>query len=57
MLVWLYPLPQWRNEVRDVLGSLAAMAYKEVNHKPAVCKDNISPALIADLGVFGVWLP
>ena len=43
------------NEVRDALGDLAALRYREVVYEPIVCDgDENSPALIADLGVRGV---
>ena len=46
------------NEVRDALGDLAVLGYREVVREPIVCDgDNDSPALIADLGVRGVWIP
>ena len=49
---------QRHNEVRDALGDLAALGYREVVREPIVCDgDNDSPALIADLGVRGVWSP
>ena len=49
---------QCHNEVRDALGDLAALAYKDVIREPVVCKgDDGAPVLIADLGVRGVWLP
>ena len=49
---------QRHNEVRDALGDLAALGYREVVCEPIVCDgDNNSPALIADLGVRGVWIP
>ena len=49
---------QRHNEVRDALGDLAALGYREVVREPIVCDgDNDSPALIADLGVRGVWIP
>ena len=49
---------QRHNEVRDSLGDLAALGYRELVHEPIVCDgDNDSPALIADLGVRGVWIP
>ena len=49
---------QHHNEVRDALGDLAALGYREVVREPIVCVgDNDSPALIADLGVGGVWIP
>ena len=49
---------QRHNEVRDALGDLAALGYREVVREPILCDgDNDSPALIADLGVRGVWIP
>jgi len=40
------------------LGDLAALGYSEVVREPIVCDGNeVSPALIADLGVRGVWIP
>ena len=49
---------QRHNEVRDALGDLAALGYREVVCEPIVCnRDNDFPALIADLGVRGVWIP
>jgi len=49
---------QHHNEVRDALGDLAAFGYSEVVHEPIVCDGNeVSLALIADLGVRGVWIP
>jgi len=49
---------QCHNEVRDALGDLAALGYSEVVREPIVCDGNeISLALIADLGVRGVWIP
>ena len=41
------------NEVRDALGDIASMAYKDVVREPIVREANDSlgmPALIADLG-------
>ena len=49
---------QCHNEVRDALGDLAALAYKDVIREPVVCKGNDgAPELIADLGVRGMWFP
>ena len=49
---------QCYNEIRDVLGDLAALGYREVVHEPVVCDGNeVSLALIADLGVRRVWIP
>ena len=48
---------QHHNEVRDALGDLAALQYREVACEPIaiVCDgDENSPALIAVLGVRGV---
>ena len=48
---------QCHNEVR---GDLAALyiAYKDVIHQLIVCEGSDTvPALIADLGIRGVWLP
>ena len=51
-------ITQRHNEIRDSLGDRAAMGYWDVFHEPVVC-DGIgdSPALIADLGIRGVWIP
>ena len=48
---------QWHNEVRDALGDIASLAYKEVVREPVVreADDARIPALVADLGVKGVW--
>ncbi len=51
---------QRHNEVRDALGDIAAMAYKEVVREPIVRDADDArgiPALVADLGVRGVWQP
>ena len=51
---------QRHNEVRDALGDIAGMAYREVIREPIVRDANDSagiPALVADLGVRGVWQP
>ena len=46
------------NEIRDALGDLACLAYKNVVREPVVCdSDADGPGLIADLGVRGVWQP
>ena len=44
--------------MRDALGDLAALAYRDVIHDPIVQEggDGV-PALIADLGIRGIWLP
>ena len=42
----------------SIKGDLAALAYKDVIREPVVRKGNAEvPALVADLGIKGVWLP
>ena len=51
---------QRHNEIRDALGDLAAMRFKEVLREPVVRESDDTlgiPALIADLSVRGVWQP
>ena len=51
---------QCHNEVRDALGDLAAIVYKDVVREPIVQEADDSsgrPALIADLSIRGVWQP
>ena len=49
---------QQHNAVRDVLGDLAALAYKDVIRELVVrCGGAGTPALIADLGTHGAWIP
>ena len=51
---------QCHNEVRDVIGDLASLAYKEVVKEPIVQEANDAegvPSLIADLSIRGVWQP
>ena len=49
---------QQHNAVRDVLGDLATLAYKDVIRELVVhCGDANTPALIADLGAHGAWIP
>ena len=49
---------QRHNEVRYALGDLAALAYKDVIHELIVHEGSDTvPALIANLGIRGVWLP
>ena len=48
---------QHHNEVRDALGDLAALAYRDVIREPIVREGDDAPTLIADLGIRGVWLP
>ena len=44
------------NKIRDALGDLACLVYKDVVQEPVVCdSDADGPGLIADLGVRGVW--
>ena len=48
---------QCHNEVRDALGDLVALAYKDVICEPIVHEgSDTAPALIADFGIRGVWL-
>ena len=49
---------QQHNEVRDALGDIAALAYKEVVREPVVREADEArgiSALVADLGARGVW--
>ena len=51
---------QRHNEVRDAFGDLASIAFKDVIREPVVQEaDNARgiPALIADLGIRGIWQP
>ena len=49
---------QRHSKIRDALGDLATLGYREVVWEPLVSDgDDSSPALIADLGVRGVWTP
>lgn len=69
MAVVLYPaldskkgglVTQHHNEVRDALGDIATLAFKEVTRELVVREaDEASgiSALVADLGVRGVWQP
>ena len=53
-------ITQRHNEVRDALGDIEALAYKEVVREPVAREaDEIRgvSALVADLGVRGVWQP
>ena len=45
---------QRHNVIKDALGDLASIAYKEVVREPIV--ENV-PASVADLSVRGVWQP
>ena len=49
---------QRHNEVRDALGDLASLVYKDVVRKPIVQEANDAcgiSSLVADLSVRGVW--
>ena len=51
---------QQHNEVRDALGDIAAPAYNEIVREPVVreaAEARGISALVADLGVRGVWQP
>ena len=51
---------QQHNKVRDALGDIAALAYNEVVREPVVREADEAwriSALVADLGVRGVWQP
>ena len=51
---------QRHNEVRNALGDIASLAYREVTKEPVVREPDETrnlPALVADLGVRGVWQP
>ena len=52
---------QRHNEVRDSLGNVATLAYNDVINKPLGVREadesNNTAALIADLGIPGVWQP
>ena len=51
---------QHHNEVRDALGDIAALAFKEVTREPVVREADETrgiSALVADLGVRGIWQP
>ena len=51
---------QRHNEIRDAIGDLASIVYKEVIREPVVQEANDAygvPSLIADLSIRGVWQP
>ena len=53
-------ITQRHNEVRDALGDIAALAYKDVIREPIVREADDAravTALVADLGVRGMWQP
>jgi len=44
--------------MRDGIGDIAALAWKHVHREPVVCEASFEHnALIADLGMRGVWQP
>jgi hypothetical protein len=48
------------NEIRDAVGDLASIAWTQVHREPVVREANDAkglPALVADLGIRGVWEP
>jgi len=49
---------QCHNEVRDAIGDISALAWRHVHREPVVCEASSEhDALIADLGIRGVWQP
>ena len=51
---------QHHNEIRDALGDLASIAFRNVIKEPVVKEANIrdgTPALIADISIRGLWEP
>ena len=51
---------QRHTEVRDAVGDIATLVYREVTNEPIVRAPDDTrnlPALVADLGVRGVWQP
>ena len=50
---------QSHNEIRDVIGDLASLVYKEVLIEPIMQEANDAgvPSQIADLSIRGVWQP
>ena len=51
---------QRHNEIRDAIGDLASIVYKEVIQEPVVQEANDAygvPSLIAALSIRGVWQP
>ena len=48
------------NEVRDTLGDLSSIVYKDIIREPVIqeaCEVADEPSLVTDLGVRGVWQP
>ena len=59
-IIIIHIIIQRHNEIRDALGDLASIAYKDVVREPVVREPNDHekvPALVADLSVRGVWQP
>ena len=51
---------QRHNEVRDAIGDLASLVYKEVIREPIVQEANDAcgiPSLVSDLSIRGIWQP
>lgn len=51
---------QRHNEVRDAVGDLSSLVWKDIKREPIVREANDAsdiPALVADLGMRGVWQP
>ena len=49
---------QHHNELRDAIGHLAALVWRHVHHEPIIQdSSNEHNALVADLGIRGVWQP
>ena len=48
---------QRHNEFRDAIGDLASLLWGRVRHEPIVSEDTDDEALVADLGIRGVWAP
>ena len=51
-------MTQRHNEVRDAIGDLASLVYKEVMREPIVQEANDAcgiPSLVADLSIRGIW--
>ena len=49
---------QCHNELRDVIGDLAALVWRHVHREPIIQdSSNEHDALVADLSIHGVWQP
>ena len=66
MVMWTHALDcrkgslviQCLNEIRDAIGDLASLVYKEVIREPIVREANDAcgiPSLVSDLSTRGVW--